>query len=132
MADFSRAGVAVECVLGWPEGAFLSAYEANVEEQNEEAISASLVAEALIVFMEGRTEWAGTVKALLDTLTNEVASQSARQREWPKNPKALGGHLKRIAPNLRAKGIWVTRDKRSRDGCHLTITKTQQQEQGER
>ena len=106
MADFARIGIAVEKVLGWPAGTFLSVYAENIGEQHSEALAASPVGEALCTFMESRTEWEGTAQGLLDLL-NQQFSEKAKQKEWPKNSRSVSVHLKRIAPNLRGAGIWA-------------------------
>ena len=39
---------------------------------------------------------------------DQVASEKLKNEHgWPKNGRAVSGHLKRIAPNLRAKGVTV-------------------------
>ena len=40
----------------------------------------------------------------LDELARE---KTKKQTGWPKNGRAVSGQLKRIAPNLRAKGVTV-------------------------
>jgi hypothetical protein len=107
MADFARVGVAVERALGWEAGTFLRAYTANIAEQHMEALAASPVAETIITFMEERPNWEGTAGNLLDELTALIGETKAKAKDWPKTPRGLAGHLKRIAPNLRGVGIWV-------------------------
>ena len=127
MADFARVGVAVERVIGWPEGTFLKAYNANVETQHEEALDASLVGGAVRAFMQDAKEWTGTATELLAALADEKTDK--KQRDWPKNGRGMSGHLKRLAPNLRAIGISVIQEREGGTGARLiTLLKTAQQE----
>ena len=104
MADFARVGVAVECVLGWPQDTFLRAYAANVAAQHEEALEASPFALALRTFMQDRQEWTGTATNLLKVL-DEFKSAPDTARAWPKDGRGVSSQLKRLAPNLRAIGL---------------------------
>ena len=110
MADFARVGVAVERALGWPAGSFLAAYMGNVNEQSEEAISAATIGEPLRAFLRGNGEWSGTPAELLEALTEQVTNSGTARapQDWPKNPRALSGQLRRIAPALRGVGITAT------------------------
>jgi hypothetical protein len=109
MADFARFGVAVERTLGWPDGAFLDAYAANRTGAHALVLEDSLVAKALVgwlaSFADGR--WTGTATDLLKKLGDTVDEKVPRERDWPKTPAGLSGHLKRLAPALRASGIDV-------------------------
>ena len=107
MADFARIGVAVERVLQWPEGTFIDAYSGNIASQHEEALAISAIGEPLQLFMKKHIEWSGTAKELLDALGTFAGETSQRAREWPKSARAIGGLLRRMAPNLRAVGINV-------------------------
>ena len=107
MADFARIGVAVERVLQWPEGTFIDAYSGNIAGQHEEALAISAIGEPLQLFMKKHAEWSGTAKELLDTLGTFAGETSQKAREWPKSARAIGGLLRRAAPNLRAVGINV-------------------------
>lgn len=46
--------------MDYDDNEFLNAYDKNIELQVEEAIAASLVSNAIIKFMEDKTEWSGT------------------------------------------------------------------------
>lgn len=111
MADFCEVGAAVERVLCWPAGTFSQAYAANVATQHEEALEANPIASALIAFMDSRAEWQGTATELLDQLGASLADGKPKPAGWPKNARALISMLKRVAPNLRAVGIWFWQDR---------------------
>jgi hypothetical protein len=130
MADFARVGVAVARVMGWEDETFLSAYRANVANQHEEALSASEIGQAVIGFIEAQEgeEWSGVMKQFLEALTEFIGADKAKRRDWPKNAKGLSGQLRRIAPNLRAVGVWIEFGERTKKGYTLSLRK--QQEQG--
>lgn len=120
MADFARVGVAVERALGWPAGTFITAYNGNVAEQHQEALSSSIIGETVLSFTDNQGgAWDGTAKDLLEALGNHAGKTVTEKKEWPKNAKALGGMMRRVAPNLRAVGIGVEffRDKSRRTIC---------------
>jgi hypothetical protein len=105
MADFARVGVAVERALGWAEGTFLAAYSGNIAEQHQEALSSSVIGEAIVSYLRKNGDFEGSAKELLDALAAHVGEAMARRRDWPKSPKILSGLLRRIAPNLRAVSV---------------------------
>jgi hypothetical protein len=109
MADFALWVAAAEPAL-WPEpGAFLRTYAGNRADAREVALEASplvpalraLVAEALF----GR--WEGTATDLLRRLNDQADERTQKAEGWPKNGQALGGALRRLAPDLRATGLDV-------------------------
>lgn len=64
MADFPRWGYAIAEAAGWGGARFLAAYERNINRQHEEAVSASLLSQAILEFMAGWNEWKGTASEL--------------------------------------------------------------------
>jgi hypothetical protein len=129
MADFARIGVAVEQVLRWPHGSFLAAYDRNSRAQNDEAISASPVAEAILEWLPSEQEWEGTCTALLDRLASRRGDGKRAPDGWPKSARALSGALRRVVPNLRQAGVSVefarngtTRQIRLRYTDYRTVT----------
>jgi hypothetical protein len=115
MADFAVWLEAVGRGQGWPEGAALNAYRATIGDAAALALEASLVAAPLLQFCQGNPCWEGTASDLLQAL-NGIAGDRAKAKGWPSKPHHLSGHLRRLAPNLRRVGVWVTfgRDKRAR------------------
>ncbi len=112
MADFARIGVAVEHVLGWPQGSFLHAYSGNIAEQNDEALSASPVGETIMDFLSSHPGgWSGTAQDLLRALEDRYGEKVTKRQGWPRVPRSLGNQLRRIAPNLRSIGFDVAFDK---------------------
>ncbi len=95
----------------WKAGDFIRAYEANRRDATETVLNAESVAEALLSFMDTRTSWTGTATALLSELAELSGEDTRRDREWPKNARALSGRLNRLAPALRESGIEIEHDK---------------------
>ena len=95
----------------WKAGDFIRAYDANRRDAIETVLNAESVAEALLSFMDARTGWTGTATDLLSELAKLVEEDARRDKEWPKNARALGGRLNRLAPSLRESGIEIKRGK---------------------
>lgn len=106
MADFALWATAAQTAFGWPNGTFLAAYQGNRESANDVALEASVVAQPLLDLLDTQGEWTGSSGELLKLLEERVGDQTRRLSGWPKNPRSLSGHLKRLAPNIRASG-WV-------------------------
>jgi hypothetical protein len=114
MADFARWVTAAEAALGWPKGTFMAAYAGNQDSANELALEASVIAKPLLEFLDVRCSWSGSASELIKAIEERVDDQVKRQHGWPKNPRALSGHLKRLSPNLRAAGWNVEYDRTSK------------------
>ena len=123
MADFARFGVAAEAALGLPAGSFLSVYKTNREASHAIALEATPIAQALITFMTVKPSWTGVSSELLACLemTGGVPEKQRRGRTWPNSSRQLTDMLKRIAPNLRAKGLIVKLGEHRRDGINIDI-----------
>jgi hypothetical protein len=121
MADFAQWAAAAETYLGLSKGAFMAAYTGNREASNDLALEASPVAGAVISFIESEENWLGTPSELLTELSKRAGEDVQRQKGWPKAANSLSGILKRLAPNLRASGVNVTRPNRTgKKGARLT------------
>jgi hypothetical protein len=120
MADFAVWASAAETAFGWSPGTFLRAYSENRDSANEVALEASLIARPLLELLEDRREWTGTATELLEALEAGVTDQVKRQNSWPKNGRSMSGHLKRLAPNLRAGG-WELKLSRGSKQRSITI-----------
>jgi hypothetical protein len=106
MADFALWATAAETGFGWASGTFMAAYQGNRECANEVALEASVVARPLLDLLETQGEWTGSSGELLKVLEDLQGDQARKLSGWPKNPRSLSGHLKRLAPNVRQAG-WV-------------------------
>jgi hypothetical protein len=123
LADFARWGEAIARALGYPEGAFLSAYLRNIEGQNRQVLEGSTVATAVLALMDGRDEWHSTMGELLGEL--QVLAERLRidihSRAWPKAPNALGRELRAVRTTLRDAGVEVTIGKHTKKGTLVTL-----------
>jgi hypothetical protein len=123
MADFARYGYAIAEAVGLGGEKFLDAYKENIEEQNSEALDASLVGTAVIEMMRDRDVWTDTPTQFLADL-NIAASAlgiDVRAKHWPKDPRWVWRRLKEVIPNFEKVGIhikWHYKDNRT-----ITITK---------
>jgi len=114
MADFARWVTAAEPALDWPKGTFMAAYGGNQQSANELALDASVVARPLMDLLDTQGGWSGSSGELLAALAERVDEQGKRQHSWPKSPRSLSGHLKRLSPNLRSAGWDVYYDRTSK------------------
>jgi hypothetical protein len=123
MADFSLIGCAMESALGLAPGAFITAYRANREGAHDTALDGAPIVPALLEMMSIRRDWNGYSQQLLKLLEGECYSteRQHRQHGWPQNASRLTATLKRLAPNLRGKGLGVTFGKHDHGGIPITI-----------
>lgn len=114
MADFARWGVAVAQALGYTAEEFLSAYRLAIAAQHQEAISASLVAQAVLTFME-QERWEGTPSELLAVLNGaaEHLHIDTRSKHWPKDPNWVWRRLREVQTNLEAVGLRIERSEKA-------------------
>jgi hypothetical protein len=111
MADFARWVTAAEEGLGWSQGTFIKAYEANRMNLIDIALEADMVATAIINLMELTAKWAGTPSELYETLKRLVPDYERKTNAWPRAANALSGRLIRSQTFLRKKGIEIERAK---------------------
>jgi hypothetical protein len=114
LADFALWATAAEKAFGWPSGTFMTAYQENRKCANNLALECEIIAQPLLEILEAQSEWSGKASELLTALEGRVTDQTKREKSWPKNPRSLAGHLKRLAPNLRTLGWIVERDRTSK------------------
>jgi hypothetical protein len=115
MADFAVWAAAAEPAFGWPDGAFMDAYQDNRESASEVAIEAAVIADPLIRLLATTSgRWEGTARELLDALEQHADDGTRRRRDWPGTPRRLAGELRRLAPNLRRAGVEATFDREPR------------------
>jgi hypothetical protein len=124
MADFAHWVTAAEPALNWEPGSFLRSYATNRGSAHELAIEASPVAGAVVRFMDTRDEWEGSATALLEHLSTLAGDSQTKQKEWPKAAHILTNRLKRVAPDLRARGIEVATEVHSGHGRVVRIDRS--------
>jgi len=120
MADFACWAMAVEEALGFEAGSFMEAYGDNRATAHETALEASPVGQVVLRFMEYRHFWQGTATDLLVELERLVDERTVKSRYWAGNARSLGKALTRLAPELRAIGIEISKlDRTDRKGSRL-------------
>ena len=109
MADFACLGEAVGRGLGWPEGSFLRAYSDNHQESTVTTLEESVLATVLLdsAAMGGLVKWTLSATEMLEELADDVPRRVRASSRWPKSPRAFTNELRRIAPQLRTRGISV-------------------------
>ena len=122
MADFALWATACETAL-WPAGTFTRAYTANRKTAIEGIIDADPVATCVRELMSGRSSWTGSAADLL-RVSVERTRQASDRTGWPKNPRALAGHLRRAQTFLRTLGIDITFSREGRAGNKVIRMRT--------
>ena len=89
MADFTRWGCAVVEAMGGSQEAFLRAYQENIASQHDEAIEASPIGTAIVVFMERCDIWEGSPSALLTALQLIAKDLQFRRSSFQEHPSGL-------------------------------------------
>jgi len=110
MADFASLGEAVGRALGWEEGSFLRAYRDNRLAATVTSLENSLVAAVLLrtAAWGGLENWTSTASEMLKKLSADVDPKIRASARWPKTPQLFADELRRLAPQLRRRGISVT------------------------
>jgi len=102
LIEFGKLGIAIERVLGKPDGAFLAEFNATRDQAIARAIEASPVALVLIAWFNdrGRGKQSMATGKLLHVLRLYNAKKGFSYDGWPKTAKGLGDILRRLAPAL--------------------------------
>lgn len=126
MADFAESCEIISRCLGHPENAFIEAYRENIDNQNDEIIESSPVAESIIAFMENKNIWIGTPTQLLQLL-GDIASQVdpniRKSKYWPKIAARLTYKINELISNLLKRGIEVVTGEKVNGKRVIRITK---------
>jgi hypothetical protein len=105
MADFALWGEAVGRGQGWPRATFLAAYARNRRAATWQSLEESPVADALLSRMADVERWTGSTTELQELLIAKIGFNSEARARWPKTIMKFGRELRRIAPQLRVRGI---------------------------
>jgi hypothetical protein len=108
MADFAKWAIAAEPALGLAAGEFLRAYRDNRQDAHGQALDACPIVEPLERFMSDKSEWTGTATDLHAALEDKTTERQQARPGWPKDGTRLSGPLRRIAPNMRSRGLDIT------------------------
>jgi hypothetical protein len=102
----------VERAMDWELGTVLGVLGESRAEAHQTAVESSPLGLAVLDFMASRECWTGPAGNLLHELSESVNDKTKRDRSWPANGRWLSDRLcNRLAPDLKALGIEVTRDK---------------------
>jgi hypothetical protein len=118
MADFAKWATACEAAL-WSSGGFRKAYNANRRRAVEDAVEADPVAACVRKIMAKQARWVGTASDLLDAAAVCGDHLAGRIVDWPKNPRALAGRLRRSQTFLRTLGIELAFHREGREGNRI-------------
>jgi hypothetical protein len=122
MADFALWATACETAL-WPAGTLSCAYKANRKAAFEAIMDADPIATCVRQLMSERSSWVGTAADLLQ-VSLERTRRISDGAGWPKNPRALAGHLRRAQTILRTLGIEITFSREGREGNRVIRIRT--------
>jgi hypothetical protein len=119
MADFAAFAEAVGRGLGWPAGTVLSDYELNRHDAMAMVVEDSVLATAMLATVRAThsvLNWHGTATEFLEEVGKLAGKKVTGSAGWPKSPRALTNEMRRITPQLRSRGLFVsfekTREKR--------------------
>jgi hypothetical protein len=118
MADFVMWAMACETAL-WSAGTFVRAYAANRRAAIEGVIEVDPVAACVREIMAERSTWTGSATDLLRAEADLARDRARTSPGWPKNPRALAGHLRRAQTALRALGIEILFNREGRAGTRI-------------
>lgn len=71
------------------------------------SVEAQQVGVAIRRLLDRTPDWSGEPAQLLKTLSELVADERKKDRNWPQDPRALSCRLRRLAQALRRSGIQV-------------------------
>lgn len=127
MADFAVWVTAAETALGWADGDFMAAYGRNRASAHDLALDSASIVPPL---HQLPATWVGSAGELLEQLVSFAGERTAKRDDWPANPRALSGQLRRLAPDLRAVGIEVTFGQRTGQRRSITIVRAERSGDG--
>jgi hypothetical protein len=100
LADFALILASLDQVTGWDT---LTDFFALADELTETVIEADAFAEAVRTHAKFNQQWTGTAGDLLQLLT----PVENVPKGFPRSPRAVSGHLRRVAPALRKSGVSI-------------------------
>lgn len=111
MADFVIWAEACGEALSWYPGEFSEWYAENRKQLNSQALEGSAIAKLLLdnIAADG---WSGTASELLSFVSHNASEEQKRAKDFPRSPQAMGGLMRRLAPNFRAEGLNVDMSRR--------------------
>lgn len=123
LADWASYANAVYVVLGWGEDQFAHDWAGVKEAQVFGTVDGSPIAQAIIAYMEGKTNWEGTATALHEALGSVAESLNLdpkRNKAWPATPSWMWKRINSVRPTLQALGLKANR-RREASNSWITI-----------
>jgi hypothetical protein len=123
MADFAGWGCATMRALGRRDEEFLEAYKENVGSQDEEAVEASPVAQAVLLLAAEVPHWEGTAAQLHSRLSS-IATPNRIPIDvpsWPRDARKLGTRVTEITGTLRSHGVTAARVGKTNTGAKWVV-----------
>lgn len=110
MADFAHWALAIETTF-WTPGSFIAAFERNHEASASDILDDDEVGQVIFALVNrngGR--WLGTASDLLVEVGRYLLEKGhPRHSGVPRQPRSLSEHVTRLTPDLRKRGIAVSR-----------------------
>lgn len=109
MADFAVWGCAIAQALGYKQEDFLTAYDENQANQNDEVVQSTPVTLAILRLIEKEGSFVGTATTLFTKLQflAQQEKMDTNGKSWPKDPPRLMQKINFYKPNLLEIGIEV-------------------------
>jgi len=126
LADWGIYAAASYEVFGWGSETFLKDWGEVVRAQKQGTLDGSPVAQAILSFMENRSEWIGLANELHTKLEDEAEDlkiNTKREKTWPKSPSWLWRRIREVQPLLVAMGIKADTGESRRNGTRITLQK---------
>jgi hypothetical protein len=120
MADFAEWGEATSRALGFAPDTFLTLYDDNRAEATELILDDSPVATALLGMARQGVNWSGKPSDLHDAISKAAGKTVTTSARWPKTAHGFGVELRRIAPQLRLRGLSIDFERRN-DGRRVVL-----------
>ena len=98
-------------------GSFKAAYQRNIAEANESLLDDDLIAVAV---QRLKLPWEGPARKMLEELNSITDHAHVNAKDWPKEPNALSGRLRRLADG-RQTWMEIGTDKRRRRQSGSTV-----------
>lgn len=111
MADFAKVCETISRAMGNKNGAFITAYDKNIELQAQQVLESNIIAQVIVEFMKDKQNWSGSASGLLGEISSiaETLKINTKDKAWPKAPNTLVRRLNEIKATLEEFGINVNR-----------------------
>ena len=122
MTHFSTTAVKCGIVLGYKEEDIVEILKANQRHVNEQALEENLVAQAVMLYMDGRKEARMSVTDFYGALKDKLAEKNISTGKFPEKPNGLSRKLNEIRSNLENEYKIVFNVKNTGAFKQITIT----------